>query len=83
VTFEHCSACCGEGLYGHDCGEDSCACLDPDDNVVCSICRGEGGFHFCISSEQWCREHPMRGRENVEPNTVEWFCMRETEVADG
>lgn len=35
---------CIEGLTGHDCGEDTCCCLHPEDNVVCDICNGEGGW---------------------------------------
>lgn len=35
---------CDEGYSGHDCGEDCCCCLDPEDNVICDICRGKGGW---------------------------------------
>jgi hypothetical protein len=35
---------CDEGYSGHECGEDCCACLEPEDNVVCDICRGAGGW---------------------------------------
>lgn len=38
---------CDEGLSGHDCGEDCCCCLDPEDNVRCDICAGKGGFFVC------------------------------------
>jgi hypothetical protein len=38
---------CFEGFTSHDCGEDCCCCLDPEDNVVCDICLGEGGFMLC------------------------------------
>ena len=27
-----CWQCGGEGWFGHDCGEDTCCCLDPEDN---------------------------------------------------
>lgn len=39
-----CWNCGGEGYSDHDCGEDCCACLYPEDNVVCDICNGEGGW---------------------------------------
>lgn len=44
-----CHACHGEGGY-HDCGEDACCCLDPedpnsDDWVWCDECGGAGYFH--------------------------------------
>lgn len=40
-----CWSCGGEGTAGHDCGEDCCACLWPEDNVTCDICRGKGGWY--------------------------------------
>jgi hypothetical protein len=39
-----CWNCGGEGTSGHDCGEDSCCCLDPEDDQPCQICHGEGGW---------------------------------------
>lgn len=39
-----CWNCGGEGYSYHDCGEDTCCCLDPEDNVVCDVCGGEGGW---------------------------------------
>ncbi|MBI4714424.1 MAG: hypothetical protein HY760_00495 [Nitrospirae bacterium] len=45
-VYEDCWKCGGEGLCGHDCGEDTCCCLDPDeDNVTCDACFG-GGYHI-------------------------------------
>lgn len=44
-----CYNCGGEGYSHHDCGEDCCCCLEPEDNVVCDICRGEGGYRLCPS----------------------------------
>jgi hypothetical protein len=38
---------CFEGFTGHDCGEDCCCCLYPEDNVTCDICYGAGGFFLC------------------------------------
>lgn len=39
---------CDEGYDGHDCGEDVCCCLDPEENGVCDECEGHG-YHV------WCR----------------------------
>lgn len=39
----HCESCI-DGFVGHDCGEDCCPCLYPEDNVKCQICDGEGGW---------------------------------------
>ncbi len=39
-----CWNCGGEGTDGHDCGEDTCCCLYPEDNVTCDICKGKGGW---------------------------------------
>lgn len=39
-----CWKCGGEGYSHHDCGEDCCACLYPEDNVRCDICEGKGGW---------------------------------------
>lgn len=44
--FEGCWRCHGDGGW-HDCGEDSCCCLDPDDStsedwIVCPKCKGRG-----------------------------------------
>lgn len=44
VEWEECWACAGDGYLGHDCGEDTCCCLDPEDNIVCDVCHGEGGY---------------------------------------
>jgi len=37
-----CPNCGGEGVDGHDCGEDTCVCLDKSDNVECWMCGGSG-----------------------------------------
>jgi hypothetical protein len=39
-----CWDCGGEGYSGHDCGEDSCCCLYPEDNMVCDTCDGKGYY---------------------------------------
>ena len=42
-TWIECENCGGEGVTSHDCGEDCCCCEDPEDNVACDCCDGEGG----------------------------------------
>ncbi|HKQ24135.1 MAG TPA: hypothetical protein VJT81_06800 [Burkholderiales bacterium] len=44
-----CWQCGGDGVYGHDCGEDVCCCLYPEENERCDICRGKGGWRKCTS----------------------------------
>jgi len=73
MSFEPCVSCT-DGLSGHDCGEDTCSCADPDDNVQCSECDGEGGSYSCLSSDEWCEANPRPAREDVERHTPEWFC---------
>jgi hypothetical protein len=77
LTFESCGHCLGDGLAGHDCGEDTCCCLEPVENVPCEICGGVGGFPLCISSEGYCQAHPMKDREEVARSTPEWFVVGE------
>ena len=45
---EECWQCGGSGYYGHDCGEDTCVCRNPEENVVCDICDGVGGWQVCL-----------------------------------
>lgn len=42
--WQRCWSCAGDGVVGHDCGEDTCCCLNPEDNVPCDICDGKGGW---------------------------------------
>ena len=41
-----CWQCGGEGVSHHDCGEDTCCCLMPENNVLCDICNGDGGWYI-------------------------------------
>lgn len=43
---------CEDGMAGHDCGEDCCACLDPELNEACDICDGMGGWYACPVCEK-------------------------------
>lgn len=60
---------CEDGYSHHDCGEDTCCCLYPEDNVTCDICRGRGGWWVCLSSENWCQDNPMPGYEDIARHT--------------
>lgn len=73
IVFEDCPNCGGVGFTGHDCGEDSCCCLDPEENLACEICRGTGTFSTCLSSPKWCEGHPLPGREGTRRSTLESF----------
>jgi hypothetical protein len=43
-----CWNCDGDGFSYHDCGEDTCACLDPEEkNVRCNECHGLGRWMIC------------------------------------
>lgn len=46
LHWESCDAC-EDGYNGHDCGEDTCCCLHPDENVECGQCEGHGGWWRC------------------------------------
>lgn len=71
--WQQCDQCGGEGLDGHDCGEDCCCCLNPEDNVVCQFCAGHGGWHWCLSSKEFCDANPLPGREVIERGQLEWY----------
>jgi hypothetical protein len=55
-----CPDCGGQGGW-HDCGEDCCACLEPEDNVSCSTCEGRGLIVCPIchdgSVPEWAEAH--------------------------
>lgn len=46
-VWHECEQCDGLGLDEHDCGEDCCACLDPEPNEACDLCGGLGGWYEC------------------------------------
>lgn len=73
MQFVDCDNCGGDGISGHDCGEDTCCCLDPEDNEDCDWCQGSGGHWECLSSTEWCETHPVEGRESIGRGAVEWF----------
>lgn len=74
IDSERCEFC-EDGFYGHDCGEDCCPCLHPEENVPCVYCGGTAVWHRCMSSPEWCGANPLPGRERVQRGTVEWFTV--------
>ena len=74
-----CWECGGDGVSGHDCGEDCCCCADPEDNIRCDVCNGQGGWYACLSSPVWCEEHPVTDPPR-ERGIVEWFCIEKGET---
>lgn len=71
---------CEDGFDGHDCGDDCCCCLYPEDNVRCEHCDGTGVWHQCLSSPEFCQANPLPGRENVQRGQIEWFTHGREEV---
>lgn len=63
-----CDSCGGDGWH-----EDVDGVNGSVDHVDCDICSGRGDWKVCMSSDEWCRAHPLPGREHIEPSTVEWF----------
>ena len=75
MTHIECESCGGEGVSGHDCGEDTCCCLDPEENMTCDICDGKGGWLECLSSSEFCEGNPLPGREKIKRGEVEWITL--------
>ena len=47
MQLEACWECLGAGGF-HDCGEDTCCCLDPDErHDLCETCGGTGEYAVC------------------------------------
>jgi hypothetical protein len=47
MEWETCWQCYGEGGF-HDCGEDTCCCLDKEEITEdCEECDGDGGWLAC------------------------------------
>ena len=57
LAREDCDACGGEGVDGHNCGEDTCCCLHPDENVGCMYCFGRGFVWICLGGCEGTKSH--------------------------
>ena len=64
LGFEICDACGGDGFVEEE---------DYDEIERCGQCNGKQGYSFCLSSDEYCDENPMEGREDVKGSTPEWF----------
>lgn len=58
LDWYECDQCGGEGVFGHDCGEDVCCCRSPVDNDPCEVCNGAGGWVFCEDCTPWVPKDP-------------------------
>lgn len=79
LFFEPCEACGGEGFTAPgELHEQDPLWYDEEDIEPCHQCGGQASFPNCASSEDWCESHPLPGREEIEPHTVEWFVITKT-----
>lgn len=69
VTWEHCPEC-EDGYEEYDYGDGIVPMIEYR---RCDCCDAKGGFWLCLSSPEWCRSHPIPGRESVPRGTVEEF----------
>jgi hypothetical protein len=81
MDTERCTEC-DDGFDGHDCGDDCCCCLYPEENVTCQYCDGKGIWWTCLSSPEFCQANPLPGRENVPRGKVEWFTYPEPKASE-
>ncbi len=72
INRVRCEDCGGDGLCGHDCGEDTCCCLHPEDNVTCGTCDGHGHWWICVLPFHEC-----------ECDEIEWFVVPRGAVEHG
>ncbi len=72
---QRCFDCGGEGVNGHECGDDCCCCADPEENMLCETCQGKGHWWSCLSSSEWCESNPLPGRDQIKRGTIEWFSV--------
>lgn len=54
MLWVDCWNCAGDGYSDHDCGEDTCCCLFPEDNVECDTCDANGGWYACWECNPGC-----------------------------
>jgi hypothetical protein len=51
LIWIECDQCDEFGYSGHDCGEDTCMCRYPEDNIRCDYCFGKRGWYVCVDKE--------------------------------
>ena len=79
MEWAECEVCGGKGVDGHDCGEDCCCCADPEDNIACDCCLGEGGWwvcEACTSNSALCDKKGAGAgvREGIRMHTTDQRC---------
>jgi hypothetical protein len=61
---------CEDGHREEDWGDDVVSDMEL---VVCSVCKGYGGWNNCGNSPEWCNANPLPGREEIKRGEIEWF----------
>lgn len=81
ADHEDCERCGATGVVDHDCGEDTCCCADPVDNVPCDECGGAGAHWKCLGACGYIDAPP---RLSIAPTTEEadWSGQTPPDVAD-
>lgn len=74
--WTECWNCGGEGFTHHDCGEDTCCCLEPEDNVICDTCMGMCGWQPETESDIELEPPSRRGRMTMETHIATWKTHR-------
>lgn len=73
---ESCGRCGGDGVTAPgELHEQDPLWYDPDDYENCHECDGEGGWLQCCSSPEYCKAHPIPGREGIARHMREWFVV--------
>jgi hypothetical protein len=72
--WDECGYCHGDGFIDDD---DE----DPDESDLvffsqCPSCNAHGGWQTCLASPQFCKTHPLAGREAIQRGEVEWFTVQ-------
>lgn len=76
LGFASCDSCAGEGWTAPgELFEENPLWYDEEDTMPCPSCYGFGGWHFCLSSPEWCQANPLPGREEEPSGRPEWFVI--------
>lgn len=74
VEWIECEACGGEGITGPgELYEEDPLWYDMNDTGPCRQCNGEASWPVCMSTESYCQNNPIPGREDIKRGRVEWF----------
>lgn len=73
TKYVECVDCDGDGGF-HDCGEDTCCCLDKEEITVdCETCHGQGGYRECSAlphtDEQLNRFRALKAQGVISPSS--------------